>query len=184
MSTLLARVATGEQAAFKQCIDQYGGLIWGLARKLSPTPADTEDAAQDVFLQLWKNARLYDAGRGSEAMFIATLARRTLIDRFRNSRRQPRVVSVEELESGWEPGIAGDHDEQIEAQQAAAALHELAPEQQRVIRLAIVNGLTQSEIASQTGLPLGTVKTLMRRGFLAVRTRLGAGERETREVLP
>jgi RNA polymerase sigma-70 factor, ECF subfamily len=173
MSNLLARIASGEQAAFKQCVDQYGGMIWGLARKLSPTSADAEDAAQDVFLQLWKNARHFDPARGSEAIFIVTLARRTLINRFRSSQRQPRAVSVEELgDTGWEPSINHNSDDQIEAQQAAAALRELTPEQQRVIKLAVVQGLTQSEIASHTGMPLGTVKTLMRRGFLAVRNRL------------
>ncbi len=180
MSTgLLARIAHGEQAAFKQCIDQYGGMIWGLARKLSPTPADAEDATQDVFLHLWKNARHFDATRGSEAIFIVTLARRTLIGRFRGQQRQPREVSVEELgETSWEPSSSADHDDHLEARLAAAALKTLTPAQQRVIKLAVVQGLSQSEIAASTGMPLGTVKTLMRRGFLAVRDKLGISNRE------
>lgn len=170
---LLARIAQGEQSAFKQCMDQYGGMIWGLARRLSPTPSDAEDATQDVFMQLWKNARQFDASRGSEAIFIVTLARRTLISRFRSTQRRPREVSVEDLsETQWEPSIASD-DDHVEARLAAQALATLAPEQQRVIRLSVVQGLSQSEIAGHTGLPLGTVKTLMRRGLIAVRDKLG-----------
>lgn len=175
MSTgLLARIAQGEQAAFKQCIDQYGGMIWGLARKLSPNSSDAEDAAQDVFLHLWKNAKHFDATRGSEAIFIVTLARRTLIGRFRTTQRQPRQISVEELgESNWEPSVPANDDDHVEARLAAQALASLPPEQQRVIKLSVVNGLSQSEIAAHTGLPLGTVKTMMRRGLILVRQKLG-----------
>lgn len=182
-SALLVRVAQGEQAAFKQCLDQYGGMIWGLARKLSPTSADAEDATQDVFLQLWKNAKHFDASRGSEAIFIVTLARRTLISRFRNTQRRPREVSVEELgETHWEPSTHTDGDDHVEARLAAQALATLSPEQQRVIKLAVVQGLSQSEIAAHTGLPLGTVKTLIRRGLIIVRDKLGAlaGRQEVR----
>lgn len=172
-SGLLARIAQGEQSAFKQCIDQYGGMIWGLARKLSPTPSDAEDASQDVFLHLWKNARQFDATRGSEAIFIVTLARRTLISRFRGQQRQPRAISVEELsETNWEPSVHVENEDHIEARLAAQALATLTPEQQRVIKLSVVQGLSQSEIATHTGLPLGTVKTLMRRGLISVREKL------------
>jgi RNA polymerase sigma-70 factor (ECF subfamily) len=177
---LLTRIAQGEQAAFKQCIDQYGSMIWGLARKLSP--GDAEDATQDVFLHLWKNAKHFDASRGSEAIFIVTLARRTLISRFRNTQRQPRQISVEELgETNWEPSVAANSDDHLEAKLAAQALATLPAEQQRVIKLSVVNGLSQSEIAAHTGMPLGTVKTMMRRGLILVRERLsalrGGGER-------
>ena len=172
-SGLLARIAQGEQSAFKQCVDQYGGMIWGLARKLSPTPSDAEDATQDVFLHLWKNARQFDATRGSEAIFIVTLARRTLISRFRGQQRQPRAISVEELgETHWEPSVHVENEDHVEARLAAQALATLTPEQQRVIKLSVVQGLSQSEIATHTGLPLGTVKTLMRRGLILVREKL------------
>jgi len=172
--SLLGRIAQGEPGAFKQCLDQYGGLIWGLARKLSPTPSDAEDAAQDVFLHLWKNAKHFDASRGSEAIFIVTLARRTLIGRFRGQQRQLRAVSIDELgDTHWEPSVLCESEDHAELGLAAAALSILTPEQQRVIQLSVVQGLSQSEIAAQTGLPLGTVKSLMRRGLILVREKLG-----------
>jgi RNA polymerase sigma-70 factor (ECF subfamily) len=173
MSTgLLARIAQGEQAAFKLCLEQYGGMIWGLARRLAP--ADAEDATQDVFLHLWKNAKHFDASRGSEAIFIVTLARRTLISRFRGQQRRPREVSIDELgETHWEPSTPAHNDDHVAARLATQALSTLPPEQQRVIKLSVVQGLSQSEIAAHTGLPLGTVKTLIRRGLILVREKLG-----------
>ncbi|MGC3981081.1 MAG: sigma-70 family RNA polymerase sigma factor [Steroidobacteraceae bacterium] len=171
---LLARIAQGEQAAFKQCIEQYGGMIWGLSRKLSSSTSDAEDATQDVFLHLWKNAKHFDASRGSEAIFIVTLTRRTLISRLRGKQRRPNEVSIDELgETNWEPSVVAGNEDQVEASIAAQALSSLPAEQQRVIRLSVVEGLSQSEIATHTGLPLGTVKTMMRRGLILVREKLG-----------
>lgn len=172
-SALLERVAAGESAAFAQCMDLYGDLVWSLARRFSTTAADAEDATQEIFLRLWKNAAQFDAARGSEGAFIATLARRLLIDRYRERRRRPVEVAVEDHDPVWtaheDAGVSAD------AQRAASALGQLRPEQQRVIALSVVQGLSQGEIANATGMPLGTVKTLMRRGFLELRERLGGG---------
>lgn len=171
---LLPRIAQGEQLAFAQCVREYGGLVWGIARRLSPTPADAEDAAQDVFLHLWKNARHYDPARGSEAVFIATLARRTLISRYRGRQRRPREVSMEEVPDleAWS-ARPPEAETCAEAAAAARALAELPAAQQRVIGLAVLQGLSHSEIAALTAQPLGTVKTLLRRGLQLVRERLG-----------
>jgi RNA polymerase sigma-70 factor (ECF subfamily) len=174
-AALLQRVAQGEPEAFTQCVDAFGGLVWSLARRFSPTSADAEDAVQDIFLQLWKAAARYDAARGSEAVFIATLARRLLIDRHRERRRRPVEVVVDDLDvapvDAWEDDPGGDRA--ADAERAAAALTALPAQQQRVIAMSVVQGLSQSEISTATGLPLGTVKTLMRRGLLQVRAMLG-----------
>lgn len=172
-SALLERVAAGESTAFAQCLDQYGDLIWSLARRFSATAADAEDATQEIFLRLWKAAAQFDASRGSEAAFIATLARRLLIDRYREKRRRPVEVVVEDNEPLW--AVHEDASVSSDAERAAEELKQLRPEQQRVITLSVVQGLSQGEIAMATGMPLGTVKTLMRRGFLELRERLGGG---------
>jgi RNA polymerase sigma-70 factor (ECF subfamily) len=172
-SALLQRVASGEAAAFAQCMDLYGDLVWSLARRFSPNHADAEDSTQEIFLRLWKAAAQYDPARGSEAVFIATLARRLLIDRYRERRRRPVEVSDQQEEPVW--ATHEDHSVSVDAARAAAALQQLRPEQQRVIALSVAKGLSQGEIASATGMPLGTVKTLMRRAFLELRERLGGG---------
>jgi RNA polymerase sigma-70 factor, ECF subfamily len=172
-SVLLERVAAGDATAFSQCLEQYGDLIWSLSRRFSATASDAEDATQEVFLRLWKNARQFDRTRGSEAAFIATLARRLLIDRYRERRRRPVEVAIDDQEP--QVSVHSDGMVSADAERAAIALQQLRPEQQRVIAMSVVQGLSQGEIASATGMPLGTVKTLMRRGFLELRQRLGEG---------
>ncbi|MET0658020.1 MAG: sigma-70 family RNA polymerase sigma factor [Steroidobacteraceae bacterium] len=171
--SVLERVAAGERSAFDECVRQYGDLVWSIARKMSRSAADAEDAVQEIFLKLWRSADRFDPMRGSEPVFIATVARRALIDRIRSARRRPQEVSIDEVQELAQPTTTSGAEACVEARRAAEALETLRPEQRQVIALAIVNGLSQSEIATQTGMPLGTVKTLIRRGLLHVRQMLG-----------
>jgi RNA polymerase sigma-70 factor (ECF subfamily) len=171
--TLLSRVAAGDSSAVAEVVSGFGALVWALARRLSPTPADAEDAVQEIFLDVWKSAGRFDPAQGSETMFVAMIARRRLIDRIRRHRQQPQGVGIEAIdESGAAvPGTRGEIA--VEAERAARAVGRLAADQQRVIALAVMDGLTHSEIAAATGMPLGTVKTQMRRGLMQLRTLLG-----------
>lgn len=175
MASILERVASGEQAAFAQCVDQFGNLVWSLARRMCKTAADAEDAAQDIFLTIWKKAAQYDATRGSEAGFIATLARRSLIDRHRSNRRRSAEVVLDDMDGPWTAVDDLRGETGSDANLAAEALRKLKPDAQRVISLAVWEGLSQNEIAGVTGMPLGTVKSLMRRGFMTIREMLGGG---------
>ena len=83
--SVLQRIAAGESSAVRECIDQYGALVWSLARRLSRTPADAEDATQEIFLDIWRSAFRYDSSQGSPQVFIAMIARRRLIDRLRKT---------------------------------------------------------------------------------------------------
>ena len=170
--SVLARISQGDHTAFSECVDRYGDLVWSLARRMTRSSADAEDATQEIFLSVWKHAARFDEQKGSEATFIATLARRALIDRLRQKGRRPVEVSMDDIEPmTWDEPAQGET--RAEAERAAFAMSKLRPEQQHVISLAIVEGLSQSEIAALTGMPLGTVKTLIRRGLLAVRELLG-----------
>jgi RNA polymerase sigma-70 factor, ECF subfamily len=167
--SVLQRIASGDSAAVRDCIEQYGALVWGLARRLSRTPSDAEDATQEIFLDIWRSAGRFDASQGSDKVFIAMIARRRLIDRLRKTTAEPPMDPVEVLETIlWaDPGTASETS--IEAEQAARALAELRPEQRQVLELALLHGLSQSEIAARLKLPLGTVKSFMRRGLIRVR---------------
>ena len=72
---MLQRIASGDSAAVRECIDQYGPLVWSIARRLSRTPSDAEDATQEIFLDIWRSAGRYDASQGSDKVFIAMIAR-------------------------------------------------------------------------------------------------------------
>jgi len=166
---VLQRIASGDSAAVRECMDQYGALVWSLARRLSRTASDAEDATQEIFLDIWRSAGRFDAAQGSDKMFIAMIARRRLIDRLRKKSAEPPMDPVEVLESvAWsEPGSRSETS--LEAEQAMRALAELRPEQRQVLELGLLHGFSQSEIATRLGMPLGTVKSFMRRGLIRVR---------------
>jgi len=167
--SVLQRIASGDQSAVRVCLDDYGALVWSLARRLSRTSADAEDAVQEIFLDVWKSAARFDASQGSEKMFIAMIARRRLIDRLRKTSAEPPMETVEALETiAWcDPGTASQTAS--EAELATRALQELRPEQRQVLELGLLHGLSQSEISARLGLPLGSVKSLMRRGLIKIR---------------
>jgi RNA polymerase sigma-70 factor (ECF subfamily) len=166
---LLPQIAAGDRPAVAACISRYGALVWAMARRLTPTTEDAEDAVQDIFVDLWRYASRYDANRGPEPAFVAILTRRRLIDRMR--RQKLRLASEEPLEEAHEATIAGtlraEHDSEMESMHAILA-HLTLP-QRRVMELSLVQGMSHAEIVAHTGLPLGTVKTLIRRGILHAR---------------
>jgi RNA polymerase sigma-70 factor, ECF subfamily len=167
--SMLQRIASGDPAAVRECIETFGPLVWSIARRLSRTPSDAEDATQEIFLDIWRSAGRYDASQGSDKVFIATIARRRLIDRLRKSSAEPPMDPVERLDAvEWSaPGNLGETS--VEAEQAARVLAELRPEQRQVLELGLLHGLSQSEIATRLKMPIGTVKSFMRRGLIKVR---------------
>jgi RNA polymerase sigma factor (sigma-70 family) len=174
-ATLLERVALGDMAAVQACIDEYGGLVWSLARRFLAVPSEAEDAVQEVFITLWENAGRYDRSKGAEVTFVAMIARRRLIDRSRRRGRRDRLIAEakEAARSGPTCDDVGVTTQVDEARRAMAAMEQLSQAQQRVLRLAIHQGLTHEQIATATNLPLGTVKTHARRGLERVRALLG-----------
>ncbi len=172
---ILQRVADGDRTAVEECLKKYGGLVWSIARKMLRNSDDAEDAVQEIFVDIWKNAGRFDETKSSETTFIAMIARRRLIDKIRFSTRRISADSLDDVL--LEPFTRADKDMQIslEAQQAAEAMRNLRPEQQQVLRLSIIQGMSHQEIADATGMPLGTVKTHARRGLLQVRELMGLG---------
>jgi len=169
----LARAASGERGAVQECLARFGPIVWGLARRMSPTRADAEDAVQEIFLDLWSHGSRHDPARASEEAFVAVIARRRLIDRRRRASRRPATDPIQALEGRHDDPAAtsvdGGAETCAEAALAVRALGGLRPEQREVLRLSVACGLTQEEIADRTGMPLGTVKAHARRGLLRIR---------------
>jgi RNA polymerase sigma-70 factor (ECF subfamily) len=167
--SILERVARGEPNAVRDCMDAYGGLVWTIARRLTRSRADAEDAVQEIFTDVWRSAARFDATRGAEKVFVTTIARRRLIDRIRRSRMNAFMQSDDTLDDlGFsEPGNGGEL--RSDAERAARVVARLRPAQRKVLRMGLLEGMTHSEIARVTGMPLGTVKTQMRRGLIQAR---------------
>lgn len=172
---VLKRIASGDRTAVEDCINSYGGLIWSLAKKMLRNPDDAEDAAQEIFVDIWKNAGRFDESQSSETTFIAMIAKRRLIDRIRFQNRRISADSIEDVLAEPAGRDLEDMQNGVEAAEAAKALKILRPEQRQVLVLSIIQGMSHQEISDTTGLPLGTVKTHARRGLLRVREFLGLG---------
>lgn len=173
---ILQRISEGDKTAVQDCLDKYGGLVWSLARRMLPNTDDAEDAVQEIFIDVWKNAERFDENQASETTFIAMISRRRLIDRVRKYQRQVSADSIDDILV--EPSVNTHHSMQlgVEANQAARELNNLRPEQRQVLQLSIYQGLSHQEISSLTGMPIGTVKTHARRGLLQIRENLGLKE--------
>lgn len=173
---ILQRIAEGDKAAVQDCLDTYGGLVWSLARRMLPNTDEAEDAVQETFIDIWKNAERFDETQASETTFVAMIARRRLIDRVRKNQRQVSADSLEDILAEPSSNFHKNMQIGVEAKQAAKELNNLRPEQRQVLQLSIYQGLSHQEISNLTGMPVGTVKTHARRGLLQIRENLGLKE--------
>ncbi|MFN3167212.1 MAG: RNA polymerase sigma factor [Phycisphaeraceae bacterium] len=180
-NSLLKQVAAGDNAAVSAVIDAYGGLVWSLARRYFGRSAEAEDAVQDSFVAVWQSADRYDPDTASETTFVAMIARRRMIDRLR---KQGRRIDAQPLDASPDPEDESN-DRLADEEQARLVLDtidELDPPQPEVIRRSLLDGLTHAEIAEAMQLPLGTVKTHIRRGLMKVRKALGIDKTGTPRV--
>jgi RNA polymerase sigma-70 factor, ECF subfamily len=180
--SVLVKVAQGDQRAVRACIDQFGSLVWSIARRLTRTRADAEDAVQEIFTDIWRSASRFDPAQGSEKVFVATIARRRLIDRLRRISNQGTTTSTDEIDTLTWADPRNHAEMSAEAQTAARAVMQLRPEQRQVLELGLLQGLSHSEIAETLNMPLGTVKTMMRRGLIQVRELMGIDDDASDEV--
>jgi len=173
-NSILERIAAGDQAAVQECIDAYGDLIWSLARRFLRNDADAEDAVQDVFIELWSSAGRYDHKIASEVAFVSTIARRRLIDKLRQARRRPGMDSLddEEASDANKPTVLPQMEEESDVAVVERVLATMEPEHREILALSLYEGYSHSEIAERLSLPLGTVKTRVRRGLIYVRDQL------------
>ena len=175
---LLARVAKRERAAFEQLYDRYKNILYATAMKFLKEDADAQDVVQDVFIQIWDKAKLYDPAKGKPLTWALTLTRNRSIDRIRAIQRRTRLrddfgkETVVDESAGMREALSGV-DAGEKSQILREAVGRLSPEQRKVIEMAFFRGFTQSEIADRLGEPLGTVKARARRGLMKLKELLG-----------
>ncbi len=169
---ILERVAAGDPTAVSECMDRYGDLVWSLARRYLRNDADAEDAVQDIFIDIWGSAGRYDRNIASEVAFISTIARRRLIDRIRHTERRPRTDSLDDEERPIELPQASVLEDDAEVAQIERVLEKMEPAHLEILSMSLYQGYSHSEIAERLELPLGTVKTRLRRGLIHIREQL------------
>lgn len=171
LAALLQRVGAGDEAAFGELYDATVGRVYGLALRVLREPRAAEEVAEDAFFQVWREARRFDPARGRPLAWILTIARSRALDHLR--RRDPAGCHPDPdslLET--EPAVGGPQD-LLAATRECGRLHDalaaLDPVPRQMIALAFFRGFTHEEIALHAALPVGTVKSHIRRALLALR---------------
>jgi RNA polymerase sigma-70 factor (ECF subfamily) len=175
---LVRAVVAGEHPALAALYDRYGRRAYSLARRVCRDDALAEDVVQEVFLAFWRDPRRFDPGRGGFGTWILTLVHHKSVDAVRReSTVRRRTVAVADDGQEWSgpPGPGADHGalQAMEAGQVRDALGLLPAEQREALALAYFGGYSQREVATLTGVPLGTVKSRMFSGMRRLRGVLG-----------
>ena len=175
---LLARITNRERVAFEELYTRYSNILYATAMKFLKEDADAQDVVQDVFIQIWDKAKLYDPAKGKPLTWALTMTRNRSIDRIRAIQRRTRLrddfekETVADESAGIREALSGV-DASEKNQILRDAVQRLSPEQRKVIELAFFGGLTQNEVANRLGEPLGTVKARARRGLMKLKELLG-----------
>lgn len=175
-NALLKRVAAGDHAAFAQFYDRVSGPLYSLALRMLSNEQDAKDALQEGMEELWRKAPGFDSSRSSAFTWAVMIFRSRLVDRIR--RRASKGRLMEKVIEQTDPVAMDDHTSlqslarSEDCSIVRRVLSALREEQQELLRHAFFSGWTQQEIADNTGRPLGTVKTIIRRALIELRERL------------
>ena len=175
LAPLLGRVARGDEAAYGVVYEQLAGHVFGIARSVLRDPAQAEEVAQEVLLEVWRDAAHFDAARGTARGWVMTLAHRRAVDRVRSEQ-----ASAAREQRAAKPEISYDEVAEtvaarLDAERVRRCLGSLTDLQQESITLAYYRGFTYREVAGLLKVPVGTVKTRMRDGLIRLRDCLGVG---------
>ena len=176
-ATLARRLLQKDVEAFEQLYERHSRIVYALALRILRQGSTAEEVVQDVFMQVWRNARHYDEQRGPFIPWLMTLARNRALDRLRlkSERQRRQEAQTEEFPPVLEiPQFEQNLDEKRRAERVRALMASLHPQQKKAIELAFFEGLSHSEIAAALKEPLGTVKSWIRNGLLRLKEGLQA----------
>ena len=167
---LVALVARGDEDALAELYDRVGRVAYGLALRVLRDERHAEDAVQEAFLQVWRSAATFRAERAKASTWILTLVHRRAVDLVRREERR----QADPLTDDSPAGVAPEETEEaawlrFERERVQAALKQLPDVQREALELAYYGGFSQSELAERLGVPLGTIKSWIRRSLISLR---------------
>jgi len=176
--SILKLIAKGEDRSFNLLIEKYGNLVWSIGRKFLYKESDVEDAVQEVFIAIWKAAEKFDHTKASEVTFISMIARRRFIDYLRKVSKHRNLQSIDE-DNGQELFKESILNESTDLQLIKDAIGTLEIADQELLNLSVYQGYSHSEIAKLLNIPLGTVKTRIRRNLIKLKGLFDTKQRVT-----
>lgn len=177
LAGLLRRAADGDQASFRDFYDRTAAKLFGIILRILVERGEAEDVLQEVYVTVWRKAAEFDASRASPVTWAATIARNRAIDRLRARASRPQApldeaAEVRDDSPGAEVLIDADRD----AARVHAALAALEPRHAAAIRSCYFDGLSYDALAAREGVPVGTLKSWVRRGLIRMRADLVAAD--------
>lgn len=169
---LAAAFPDADETVLNEVYERYGGPVYRMALRTLPSPADAEEVTQSTFVSAWQARSTYRPERAPLGAWLLTIARRRAVDRLRSLHREQLAA-----EAGRRDTVQADRDPHTDPARVvdrvvvADQLDRLPESQQRVLQLAFYDDLTHSQIATVTGMPIGTVKSHLRRGLQSLRQR-------------
>ncbi|BAG22713.1 sigma-70 family RNA polymerase sigma factor [Streptomyces griseus] len=175
LQELLVRVARGDQDAFAAVYDAVSGPVLGLVRSVLRDPAQSEEVAQEVLVEVWRTAPRFRASRGSAMNWVLTLAHHRAVDRVRSAEaaaaREHKAALLDRTPAFDE--VSEQVETRLEREQVRRCMRTLSELQRESVTLAYYRGLTYREVSELLAVPLGTIKTRLRDGLIRLRDCLG-----------
>ncbi|MFB2596885.1 sigma-70 family RNA polymerase sigma factor [Herbiconiux sp. P17] len=172
---LLDLISQGDQQAFSELYDRTAPRVLGLVKRVLVDHAQSEEVAQEVFLEIWRTASRFESQRGSAMSWILTMSHRRAVDRVRSSQSghdRDERIGLRDIEPEYDE-VSETVEIRIEHERVKRAMAQLTALQREAISLAYYGGYSHSEIAGILSIPVGTVKTRLRDGMIRLRDELG-----------
>ncbi|MFI5497245.1 sigma-70 family RNA polymerase sigma factor [Actinoplanes sp. NPDC051859] len=174
---LLRATARGDEAAFEKLYDLVAPRVYGLIRRILRDPAQAEEVAQEVLVEVWRTAARFDSGRGSATAWVLTIAHRRAVDRVRSEQAstvRTMKVGAASVDTPYDE-VADEVSGRLERQQVRHCLDDLTELQRQAVTLAYYQGHSYREVAELLDTPLPTIKTRMRDGLIRLRDCMNTG---------
>lgn len=166
---ILDLIAKGRPGSFEMLIEKYGNLVWSIGKKFLYNQSDLEDAVQEVMIAIWKSADKFDPNKAAEITFISMIARRRFIDYLRKITKHKSEDSIDDENNNINLYKESLLNEETDLALVKSAIEELDSDGQELLRLSVYQGYSHSEISEILHIPLGTVKTKIRRNLMKLK---------------
>ena len=179
---ILDLIAENHPGSFEMLIEKYGNLVWSIGKKFLGNQSDLEDAVQEVMIAIWKSADKFDPNKASEITFISMIARRRFIDYLRKITKHKSEDSMDDDNKNIHLYKESLLNEETDLALIKSAINELDADDQELLNLSVYQGYSHSEISERLNIPLGTVKTRIRRNLMKLKDTFATNKSQSRVI--